>query len=141
MSPSHTILLFTPLAPIQPPTNTLPCCLLPRSALGASRERRGLWGLHLPPLHITTGPQVSQGFRSVSQCLGRWPLGELSHLQCLPGPYTPPSGGLPTESWLWCAELLAPGLSCLSIAFPSPGLLLWPYDTEETALGGFLFCL
>lgn len=30
LSPSHTIWLFAPLAPIQPPTNTLSCCLLPR---------------------------------------------------------------------------------------------------------------
>lgn len=49
LSPSHSIWLFAPLAPIQPPTNALTCRLLPRSALDASQQRRRgrLWGPHL----------------------------------------------------------------------------------------------
>lgn len=91
MSPSHTIWLLAPLAPVQLPTNTLPCLLLPRSALRASWEWRGrLWGPHWRPPRpaVTTGPQMSQGVGSVSQCLGRWPLGGLSHLHCLLSPWS-----------------------------------------------------
>lgn len=52
-----------------------------------------------------------------------------------------PQWALPCEPWLWGAELLVPGLSCLSFAFPPSRLLLWPRDTEETALGDFSILL